>query len=329
MKSGSTATPKATWTAFEKSPGTPAETPDSPPSNAQSNEDLKTSNFLSATLALHLLFAPAATRAQGVAAGEAEAQRCEDRIASVKRDVLGKYNDALTDLQAQMQKVADLEGALAVRTERERVQKEEVLSEEQFVQEPKGLRALQQQHVAKMRELIGALVAESVPKLIELKKQLTVAGKLDEAVTVRAAIERLQNDHVPIAKPTAGDIVPAEVLLTAYAADRARADKTYKTQKITVHGLVGGFRQDPSDTKHYVVFLTRPAGGSGGWVQCTFNNDNLKCREEKQFNTNTLVITGKDGDLLARVQSGQTMDIRGICEGFEEVVHLTKCDLPK
>ena len=28
------------------------------------------------------------------------------------------------------------------------------------------------------------------------------------------------------------------------AADRGRADKTYKGQKITVHGLVGGFRQD-------------------------------------------------------------------------------------
>jgi hypothetical protein len=295
----------------------------------QTNKDLKTLNFLPTILALNLLLTPMSAWAQGVAAGEAEAQRCEDRIASVKRDVLNKYTDALAELQAQLQKGADLEGALAVRAERERVKKEDVLSEEQFVQEPKALRALQQQQVARMRELIAALVGESVPKLIELKKQLTVAGKLDEAVTVRAAIERLQNDHVPIAKVTAGDIVPADVLLTAYAADRARADKTYKGQKITVHGLVGGFRQDPNDAKHYVIFLTRSTGGNGGWVQCTMNAESLRCREEKQFNANTLIISSKEGDTLARVQTGQTMDLRGVCEGFEEVVHLTKCELLK
>jgi len=288
---------------------------------------LKTLNFPSLRL-LALLLIPIGVRAQGLAAGEAEAQRCEERIASVKRDVLNRYADALAELQAQLQKAADLEGALAVRTERERVKKDDALSEEQFVQEPKGLHALQQQHVAKMRELISALVGESVPKLIELKKQLTIAGKLDEAVSVRAAIERLQNDHLPIAKPASADIVPADALLTAYAADRSRADKTYKGQKITVRGLVGGFRQDPNDAKHYVVFLTRAAGGGGGWVQCALG-DALRCREEKQFNTSTLIILNKEGDTLARVQTGQTMEIRGVCEGFEEVVHLTKCELPK
>ena len=282
-----------------------------------------------AVLALALLIAPRAARAQGLPAAEAEAQRCEERIASVKREVLNKYGDALGELQAQLQKSADLEGALTVRTERERVKKDDVLSEEQFAQEPKALRALQQQQVAKMRELIATLVGESVPKLVELKKQLTVAGRLDEAVTVREAIERLQNDHVPIAKPIAGEIVAADTLLTAYAADRGRADKTYKGQKITVHGLVGGFRQDPSDTKHYVVFLTRAGGGTAGWVQCAFNGNELRCREEKQFNTNTLIISNKEGETLARVQTGQTMDIRGLCEGFEEVVHLAKCELPK
>ena len=248
----------------------------------------------------------------------------------MKRDILNKYTDALAELQAQLQKAADLDGALAVRGERERLKAEDVLSEAQFVQEPKALRAIQQQHVTKMRELIAGLVGESVPKLVELKKTLTVAGRLDEAVTVRAAIERLQNDHVPIAKPSAGEVVAADALLTAYAADRARADKTYKGQKITVRGLVGGFRQDPADTKHYVVFLTRAGGGStAGWVQCAFNGNDLRCREEKQFNINTLIISGKDGDTLARVQTGQTMEIRGVCEGFEEVVHLTKCELPK
>ena len=281
-------------------------------------------------LALVILSRAPGALAQGVPAAEAEAQRCQDRIASVKRDVLSKYSDALGEMQAQFQKAADLDAALAVRTERVRLKAEDVLSEAQFVQEPKTLRALQQQHVTKMRELIAGLVGESVPKLVELKKTLTVAGKLDEALAVRTAIEQLQNDHVPIAKPSAGEVVGADVLLTAYAADRARADKTYKGQKITVRGIVGGFRQDPGDAKHYVVFLARAgASGASGWVQCAFNGGELRCREEKQFNINTLIISSKDGDTLARVQTGQTMEIRGMCEGFEEVVHLTKCELPK
>ena len=269
---------------------------------------------------------PAST--PGLPVAEAEASRCEDRIASVKREILGKYADALAELQVQFQKAADLDGALATRAERERLAKEPQLSEAQFVAEPKGLRAVQQQHVAKMRELIGALVGESVPKLLELKRQLTVAGRLDEAIAVRSAIERLQNDHLPIAKPDADTIVPANDLLTAYAADRARADKTYKGQRIIVRGIVGGFRPDPTDpNNHHLVYLTRGTGA--GWVQCAFNSGDVRCREEKQFNNTFLVISNKSGDTVARLQIGQSADIRGTCEGFEEIVRLSKCEVAR
>jgi len=264
--------------------------------------------------------------AQGVAVADAEAARCEERIASVRRDVLGKYEDALAELQVQFQKAGDLEGALAIRAERERARKEGVLAEAHFAAEPKGLRAVQQAHVSKMRELISAVVAESVPKLVEMKKQLTVVGRLDEAVSVRSAIERLQNDHLPISKPDGSTALPANELITAYAADRTRADKTYKGQKLIVRGVVGGFRPDPADAKHYLLFLTRSNGG--GWVQCAFNAD-VRCREEKQFNTTFLVVSGKEGEPPARVQTGQTIDIRGTCDGFEETVRMTKCEIAR
>src|SRR5687768_748540 len=95
-----------------------------------------------------VLAQPATT--PGLSVAEAEASRCEDRIASVKRDILGKYEDALSELQVQFQKAADLEGALATRAERERLAKERVLSEAEFVAEPRALRAVQQQHVTRM-----------------------------------------------------------------------------------------------------------------------------------------------------------------------------------
>ena len=259
---------------------------------------------------------------------EAEAQKCEDKIANVQRDLLGKYEDSLGELQLTLQKAADLDGALAVRAERQRVAKEQSLSDKDYVDEPKALRALQTQMVTKVRDLTTQLVQETMPRLVEFKKSLTVAGKLDEALNVRSAIERLQNTHVPLVRAGAGTVVSAETLIIAYGADRGRADKTYKGQKITVHGVLAGYRQDTADANIYLLYLT--GGTSSGWVQCSLSASNYRFREEKgSFGATSFVITTKDGDSTARVQKGQVVDIRGVCEGFDEVVRLGKCELPR
>lgn len=259
---------------------------------------------------------------------EAEAQKCEDKIASVRRDVLSKYDDQLGELQLNMQKIADLEGALAVRTERQRVAQDQDINEANYVSEPKALRALQTQTLTRMRDLTAQLIQESVPKLIEFKKQLTVAGKLDDAVNVRSAIERLQNNHLPTTKADASTAIPVETLLLAYGGDRARADKIYKGQRFTVHGILGGYRPDPADAKNYQLYLS---GGTGsGWVLCTFSAPEFRFREEKgSFGALTLVMTNKDGEVVARLQKGQTVDVRGRCEGLDDVVRMDRCDTVK
>jgi len=287
------------------------------------------SRFLPSLCALLLAVAPASLRAQAtLSPAEAEAQKCEDKIGSVRRDLLGKYDDALGELQLTLQKAADLEGALTVRAERQRLKTEQELSDKDFVAEPKALRALQTQTSTKLRDLISQLVQDSLPRLIEFKKALTVAGKLDEAVNVRAAIERLQNTHVPISRPEAGAVIPAETLLLAYAGDRGRADKTYKGQKISVRGVLGGYRQDPADAKYYHLFLTGSTGS--GWVQCALAASDFRFREDKNaFGVITFVITTKDGDSTVRLQKGQTVEVRGVCAGLDEVVRLDRCELPK
>ena len=279
------------------------------------------------SILLTTLLTGGVSRAQTANAGEAEVQKCEDRIGSVRRDVLAKYDDGLGELQLALQKAADLEGALAVRTERQRAATEQSLTEVNFVPEPKALRALQGQAAAKLQELITQVVRDSVPKLIELKKALTVAGRLDEAVAVRNSIERLQNSHLPVVRPEPGSVVSLDTLAQAYAADRARADKTYKGQKFIVRGVVGGYRVDPVDGKGYQVFLTSSV--SGGWVQCQFGANEYRFREENaSFGALVLVITSKqDAALTARVQKGQTLDVRGVCEGLDETVRLGKCEL--
>lgn len=258
---------------------------------------------------------------------DAEVQKTQEKIASVQRDVLGKYDDFLGELQLTFQKSADLEGALAVRAERQRLKMEQALTGEDLVDEPKALRALQSQYLAKELELVGALVRDTLPKLIEYKKTLTVAGKLDEALAVRTAIENLQN-NLPVVKPQAGTIVPAETLILAYSGDRPRADKTYRGQKITIHGVVGGYRQDPTDAKSFLIYLT--GGQGGGWVQCSFSSPDTHFREEtSSFGASSLVITSRNSENSIKVQKGQPMDIRGVCQGLDEVVRLTRCDLPK
>ena len=279
-----------------------------------------------------LIFAVATACAQTIAPptaaniGEAEAQKVEDRIAIVRRDLLGKYETALGDLQLQFQKAADLDAALAVRTERNRLQSEMALSEKNYVNDPKALRTLQQTMATKMQELVSGVVADTLPKLVEFKKQLTVDGKLDEAVSIKRAIERLQNANVPISRAEAGSIVAAETLLQAYAADRARADKTYKGVRLAAHGIMAGYHIDPNDAKTLSVYLSTQ--GTSGWVQCSFNLAQWRYREDKIGGVSYLVLIGKEGGEV-RIGKGLPVDILGDCTGWDQMVKLTKCDVSR
>jgi hypothetical protein len=176
-----------------------------------------------------------------------------------------------------------------------------------------------------MQELVSGVVAEALPRIIEYKKQLTIDGRLDDAVAVRQIIERVQNANVPIIRAEAGSIVTAETMLRAYSADRSRADKTYKGVRIAVRGVVGGYRIDPDNGKNVLVYL---AGGNfAGWVQCAFNIGQWRYREDRSTSSTTLVLIPRDGS-EARIIKGQQVDILGDCSGWDELVKLTKCDVP-
>jgi hypothetical protein len=258
--------------------------------------------------------------------GESEAQKIEEKIAMVRRDILGKYEMSLGELQNQFQKAADLEGALAVRAERARVRAEQSLSEKDYAKEPKSLRTLQQTMMTRMQDLVSGVVSEALPKLVEYKKQLTVEGKLDEAVAVKQAIERLQNANVPITRVDAGAIVPAETLMQAYSADRNRADKTYKGARFVARGVMGGYRIDPADARALQVFLT--GSNVAGWVQCTFNLNQWRSREDRLGNTVNLVLIAKDGG-ETRLTKGLQADILGDCGGWDEMVKMSRCDVAR
>ena len=262
----------------------------------------------------------------GASLGESEAQKIEERIATVRRDLLSKYEAQLGELQLQLQKIADLEGSIAVRDERTRVHTEQALSDSNFAREPKSLRTLQQTTLSKMNDLVSGVVTEALPKLVELKKQLTVDGRLDDALVVKQTIERLQNANVPIVRADPGSIVPAETLLRAYGADRSRADKTYKGVRIAVRGVMAGYKLDPENGKTLLVYLT--GGTTTGWVLCSFSLTQWRYREDRAGTGVVLVLIPKDGTEL-RVAKGGPMDILGDCTGWDEMVKLSKCDIPR
>ena len=198
--------------------------------------------------------------AQSANVAEAEVQKCEDKIGSVQRDVLGKYDDILGEMQLTLQKAADLEGALAVRTERERLKKEHTLSDGDLVSEPKVLRALQTQYLAKQLELVGQLIRETVPRLLEYKKALTVAGKLDEAVAVRTAIENLQNNHLPVVKPEAAPSSPWKRFCSPTPATAREPTKSTRAKRSPSMGSLAGTARIAADAKslpHFPLGSTR------------------------------------------------------------------------
>jgi hypothetical protein len=267
---------------------------------------------------------PMSVRAQTPSAGEAEVQRCFERIATVHREMLNRYDAGLGELQQTFQKAADLEGALVVRSERQRAASEGTLTEKFVVAEPRALRTFQMQTLAKLQELVAQVVQESLPRLIEAKRALTITGKLDEAVAVRDAITKLQSNHVPLASPDPAVAVPVDSLAFAYSADRARADQTYRNQRITVRGVLSGYRPDPADPKQYLLYIN---GNSGAWMQCAFPVSDFTFREDKQFNATFLVVIPKGTEsAVQRLQKGQSIEIRGTGDGFDEVARLVRCD---
>lgn len=277
-----------------------------------------------AILWLAVTIAGGSAPASAQSGAEAEARKCEERIAAAQRDVLAKYETALQELLQTAQKGADLEAALAIREELRRASAEGTLTEKHIVGAPNSLRTLQQQTRGRMQDLILQLVQETLPRLIEMKKSLTIAGRLDEAVAVRSEIERLQNTHIPIVAANDLNVTTAETLLTAYAADRNRADKIYKGQRILVRGLVGGYRPDSADSRVFHLFLT--SGTAGGWVQAILGVE-LRCREERNPRNGGSLVIAPEGGEPVRVQKGQTFELRGVCEGFDETVRLTGCQL--
>ena len=115
-------------------------------------------------------------------------QAIRDRIATSQ----AQYAKELEALMKSFQAKGELESLFAVKNERERFMNAGRIEDANIVQAPAELRELQQKYKA-LPERIGQETALGYVKALEeQKKNLTVEGKLDEAMAVKKDIEKIQ-----------------------------------------------------------------------------------------------------------------------------------------
>jgi len=263
---------------------------------------------------------------------QTDVERSEVQIREVRVEFGNRYEKKLAELKLVYQKAADLENALVVRGEEKRVETEpnRPLETRHLVEEPRLLKDAQMELLAKQTEMITQIVQAIVPKLLEVKKKLTMDGKLDDAVEVRSMIQRLQDASSPAQRLSNNSVVAAEEVFQAYQSSRDRADKTYRGPRLNLRGKVVGIRPDPKETGAFTLVLF--GGAEGALVDCAFSQTDYRVREERVGQNVFFVVARSNPDPAVaslRVQRGTVVDIIGKCEGFEGSVHFGGCTLPK
>ena len=242
----------------------------------------------------------------------AEVERCDRRLREVKIEIVHKYELELGKLRQSYQKSADLEGALVIREEERRVALDQALETGHVKAEPRALREIQEGLVQRQGELVTQVVLESLPRLVEAKRQLTIAGRLDEALEVRGVINRLQKQLGPAQRASDGTAVSAEELAQAYQADRDRADKMYRGVRLLLSGRVWGIRPEGSSG-----VLQLSGGSEGSVVECGFSSGEYRWVQETQGAT---VLVGLQSvgtkALVWKGARGVGMELQGRCEGW-------------
>jgi hypothetical protein len=261
-----------------------------------------------------------------------EVEKSERQIREVRVEIGNRYEKRLTELKSAYQKAADLENALIVRAEAQRVETEpnHPLEAHHIVEEPRLLKEAQMELLSKQTEMILQIVQMIVPKLVELKRTLTVSGKLDEAVEIRTTIQRLQEAASPAQRLPDNSLVSAEEVVQNYQTSRERGDKCYRGVRLTLRGKVVGIKPDPKDASVNILALF--GGTEGAIVECSFSSPEYRVREEKMGQNLYYVVSRSNADPSAptlRAQRGGVVEITGRCEGYEGAVRFGGCSYPK
>jgi len=189
---------------------------------------------------------------------ETELAKIEKDVAEGTKAIPANYKRSLETLGARLQKSADLDGLLAVRTESERFGKEKDVPETALVEAPAALRELQEGYrsarerveVDKARRIVD-LTDKYLAALQRMQDELTRGGKIEEAVTVKEAAKTARAEPAYTA---------AQFALADYEAKAPPADTPEKAGKTPAESSLSVRLRHPDDAKRfgrnwYKVFL--------------------------------------------------------------------------
>ena len=118
--------------------------------------------------------------------------QCEQEIRSKIATALAQYAKELDALAKSFQAKGELEAIMVVKNEQERFKNAGRIDDANIVESPAELHDIQAKYKA-LPETIGQQTAKQfLTALEEKKKNLTVEGKLDEAMAVKKDIEKIQ-----------------------------------------------------------------------------------------------------------------------------------------
>ena len=254
--------------------------------------------------------------------------KIERRIQEVRVEIGNRYEKKLGELRSAFQKLGDLENAVVIRDEERRLVGADIALDPQYlVQEPRALRDAQAELLGKQKEMLIQIVQESLPKLQELKKTLTVSGRLDEALEVRRIIADLQDIVSPAEKVDNGTLVAAEDLYQTFQSSRPRADKIYKGRSLVLRGKVAGARPDPRDPSSTVLVLF--GGGDGMFIDCAFSGDYRIVEGRQGSSASYSLSKGANDPNPAKLTRGAVVEISGRCEGWDAGVRFGNCTVSR
>ncbi len=119
------------------------------------------------------------------------AQKCDQEVQARMEQISKDYVRELADLMDTFRLRGDLEKALAVRKEIERFETGKSLEPRYLVEIPIQLRELQQKFLAAPKKAADEIAKGKVATLEETKRKLTIDGKLDDAIVVKAEIDKI------------------------------------------------------------------------------------------------------------------------------------------
>lgn len=246
-------------------------------------------------------------------------QACEALVQTDQKKNHLLYEKELKEMLTEFQMEGNLEAYLAVREEIRRFERDPTLHSSNLVDFPEELRFLQLEHIRLDLEIVADAVLGFSELLNPKKRELTIAGKIDEAIVVMNQVSTIREKFKPqldeLRDQLSVDIIPisAENLAKAYARNENRANRMYMGKTVRVTGNVRRIDQSLTDRYDYKIELT--AGEHRVPVVVTLNTKGEKKKPDLTGIGSNQQFILMDGEDKLTLRVGMKITVDGICQG--------------